>query len=88
MDLLAQADPVGDELICSGRGCRDQAQWGLLWNNPKIHTLERRKVWLACDAHREHLTHFLDLRGFLKDTVPVTDLDRVTDPGSPDPSDR
>lgn len=79
MDLLAGtgADPVEGELICSGKGCREQAQWALLWNNPKIHTPQRRKVWLACEDHRAHLEHFLELRSFLKDTVPVAALDVV-----------
>jgi hypothetical protein len=66
-------DPVGD-LVCSSKGCRAEAAWGLLWNNPKLHTPDRRKVWLACDEHREHLTGFLDLRGFLRSTVPVSEL--------------
>ncbi len=66
-------DPV-DEPICSARRCSQDATWALLWNNPKLHTPERRKVWLACDDHLEHLTQFLDVRGFLKDTVPVAQL--------------
>ena len=70
-----------DELVCSARGCRADAAWGLLWNNPKLHTPQRRKVWLACDGHREHLTQFLDVRGFLRDTVPVADL--ASDGGGP-----
>jgi hypothetical protein len=72
-------DPV-DELVCSARGCSHEAAWGLLWNNPKLHTPERRKVWLACDDHREHLGQFLDVRGFLRDVVPVSDLERVAAP--------
>ena len=56
--------------ICSSRGCRAPAAWQLLWNNPKIHTPDRRKVWLSCDEHRESLETFLGARGFLKDTVP------------------
>jgi len=44
------------------------------WNNPKIHAPERRKVWLACAEHRAHLEHFLSLRDFLRDTVPVSEL--------------
>ena len=52
---------------CSSRGCQEQAVWALRWNNPKIHTPERRKVWLACDAHREHLSDFLAARGFLRE---------------------
>ena len=54
---------------CSGKGCRATATHALLWNNPKIHTPERRKVWLACDVHRESLGDFLRARGFLKDVV-------------------
>ena len=42
----------------------------LRWNNPKLHTPDRRKVWLACDEHRESLSQFLAARGFLKDVVP------------------
>jgi hypothetical protein len=63
-----------EDMICSARGCNAAAQWGLRWNNPKIHTPERRKVWLACDEHRAPLSAFLDLRGFFKDAVPVSEL--------------
>lgn len=45
----------------------------LVWNNPRVHTPERRKTWLACDGHRESLAQFLQLRGFLKDVVAVRD---------------
>lgn len=65
---------VVEELVCSARGCRDEATWALLWNNPTLHTPERRKVWLACGAHREHLEQFLGARSFLRDVVPVTEL--------------
>ncbi|MET9698006.1 hypothetical protein ABZY31_13925 [Streptomyces sp. NPDC006529] len=54
---------------CSGKGCRDAAVWVLAWNNPKLHTPERRKTWLSCEEHREHLSRFLSVRGFLKDVV-------------------
>ncbi len=56
--------------VCSARGCTAAPTWKLLWNNPKLHTPERRKVWLACDVHRETLGDFLGMRGMLKDTVP------------------
>lgn len=65
--LPTPADPVRP--ICSAKGCRADARWVLVWNNPKLHTPERRKTWLACDEHREHLARFLAIRGFLKDTV-------------------
>ncbi|MFD6880513.1 MULTISPECIES: hypothetical protein [unclassified Streptomyces] len=54
---------------CSAKGCRDAAAWVLAWNNPTLHTPQRRKTWLACEEHREHLSQFLGVRGFLKDVV-------------------
>ncbi|MFC9020704.1 hypothetical protein ACFTZG_31940 [Streptomyces albidoflavus] len=60
-------------VFCSARGCRPAAVWVLAWNNPKLHTPERRKTWLACEEHREHLSQFLGVRGFLKDVVPLAD---------------
>jgi hypothetical protein len=62
---------VNPDLVCSAKGCRRPATWAHLWNNPKLHTPERRKVWLACDEHRSTLGEFLSLRGFLKETVPA-----------------
>jgi hypothetical protein len=59
--------------VCSAKGCRAAAVWVLAWNNPKLHTPERRKTWLACEEHREHLSQFLGVRGFLKDVVPLAD---------------
>ena len=59
--------------ICSARGCTAPAKWALRWNNPKLHTPERRKVWLACDEHRVSLSDFLGARGFLKETVEHVD---------------
>ncbi|MCC2308690.1 hypothetical protein [Cellulomonas chengniuliangii] len=74
MNLLSPTPDAVDELVCSARGCRSEAAWGLLWNNPKLHTPERRKVWLACDGHREHLEQYLGARSFLRDVVPVSEL--------------
>ncbi|WP_432987609.1 acetone carboxylase [Dactylosporangium sp. CA-233914] len=68
-----------DELICSAKGCRAPATWRLLWNNPKLHTPERRKTWLACDNHRESLSTFLDARGFLRETTPIHDQDAINE---------
>ncbi|MFP8962616.1 hypothetical protein ACLIYP_18960 [Streptomyces nanhaiensis] len=59
--------------VCSAKGCREAAVWVLAWNNPKLHTPERRKTWLACEEHREHLSRFLGVRGFLKDVVSLSD---------------
>jgi hypothetical protein len=60
---------------CSAKDCRADARYALRWNNPKIHTPERRKTWLACEEHREYLSEFLSRRGFLRDVVPVEDAD-------------
>ena len=68
-------DTVGD-LVCSARRCGATASAGLLWNNPALHTPTRRKVWLACPEHVEHLSQYLDTRGFLRDVVGVDTLVR------------
>ena len=59
-----------EQAICSAKGCTAPAQWNLLWNNPKLHTPERRKTWLACEEHKASLSDFLGARGFLKDVEP------------------
>lgn len=58
--------------ICSAKGCRNPAAWSVVWNNPKLHTPDRRKVWLACEDHRQHLADFLDVRGFLIGVEPFS----------------
>lgn len=57
--------------ICSAKGCRADAMWALAWNNPKLHPPERRKVWLACEQHRDSLGGFLEVRGMLREVVPL-----------------
>ena len=56
--------------ICSAKGCQAPAVHELRWNNPKLHTPDRRKVWLACDEHRESLSQFLAARNFLREVAP------------------
>jgi hypothetical protein len=58
-------------MTCSAKGCARPAVFELRWNNPKLHTPERRKVWLACEEHRTTLGEFLGARGFLKETAPI-----------------
>lgn len=74
MDLRSALTDRPQELRCSARGCRRAATVALRWNNPKLHDEARRKVWLACAEHEPTLREFLALRGFHRDTVPVTDL--------------
>jgi hypothetical protein len=70
---------------CSAKGCRADALWALVWNNPKIHTPDRRKIWLACNAHREQLGTFLSRRGFLRETVPFEEFHDVSGAGQSEP---
>ncbi|UVJ37702.1 hypothetical protein [Arthrobacter sp. CJ23] len=65
-----RAPGTPSEALCSRKGCRSGADWQLLWNNPRIHTPERRKVWLACQEHREWLEDYLQTRDLWKDTIP------------------
>ena len=59
--------------ICSAKGCRAEAVWVLAWNNPKLHTPDRRKTWTACDDHKGSLADFLDARGFLRETLSLAE---------------
>ncbi|MDO9063497.1 MAG: hypothetical protein Q7U41_02980 [Microbacterium sp.] len=63
MSLASMLD--GDDAPrCSAAGCGAAANWSLHWRNPRIHAGDRRKTWLACDQHREHLLGFLHDRDF------------------------
>ena len=63
-----------DEHLCSAKGCRRTAAHAVIWRNPKLNTPERRKVWLACDDHRQSLADFVALRGFLIEVLAIEDL--------------
>lgn len=52
------------EARCSAKRCQQPATYVLLWRNPRIHTPDRVKRWLACDDHRESLSDFLARRDF------------------------
>ena len=60
-----------DDVICSAKGCRAAATYVLVWNNPKLHTPDREKTWVACEEHRTSLSQFLELRGFLQRVDPL-----------------
>lgn len=51
------------DVQCSSAGCATLAAWRVNWRNPRIHSADRVKVWLACDAHRETLANYLGTRG-------------------------
>ncbi|WP_210602258.1 hypothetical protein [Brevibacterium oceani] len=62
------------ELQCSAKDCRASATRAILWNNPRLHTPERKKTWLACDDHLDHLRDFLTLRDFYLTDVSIDDI--------------
>lgn len=67
----------GDAAVqCSASGCTSAAAWRVNWRNPRIHSVDRVKVWLACDAHRPTLAAYLSTRGF---PVLVSGLDFSVD---------
>ena len=68
--------------LCSAKACRAVARHAVVWNNPKLHTPDREKVWHACDDHVEHLSGFLGLRGFLirVDLLPEASEEAPEDP--------
>ena len=73
--------------VCSAKGCRADAVWVLAWNNPRLHTPDRRKTWTACDQHKESLTEFLGTRGFLRETRSIDEWNAAVPAppaGSPD----
>ncbi|MFA5606408.1 MAG: hypothetical protein WDA07_04375 [Leucobacter sp.] len=66
---------TGHRFECSRAGCRETAEWALVWRNPKIHAADRRKTWLACAAHRAVLHDFLAARDFPLEVRSVGELD-------------
>jgi hypothetical protein len=53
-----------NELICSRAGCSDGASWFIYWRNPKVHSLDRKKTWLACESHKQFFIEYLSMREF------------------------
>lgn len=65
---------TGERRTCSRAGCRAPATATIEWRNPRIHTGDRSKTWLACDEHRPFLVEFLTARAFplqVRDVEPV-----------------
>ncbi|WGD38621.1 hypothetical protein [Lysinibacter sp. HNR] len=70
--MLGSEEPP--QFTCSRAGCSQTARDRIEWRNPKIHTEDRVKVWLACDEHSEFLTDFLRARSFPVRVVPLGDV--------------
>jgi hypothetical protein len=50
--------------VCSRAGCPELATYTVNWRNPKIHSADRVKTWLACDDHVDYLREFVAARDF------------------------
>ena len=78
--LAVDTDDDGRVLRCSRAGCNELATTTVNWRNPKIHTPDRVKVWLACNEHILFLSEFLLARNFPVQTAPLgVTVDRVSD---------
>lgn len=72
--LVGPSGAAERDHVCSAKGCRAGAEHAVVWRNPKLHVEGRRKVWLACDEHRQSLADFVAMRGFLIEVIPVAEL--------------
>lgn len=78
-DLDADADAA--TRTCSRAGCSNTATTTVNWRNPRIHSLDRVKVWLACDEHSHYLHDYLLARDFPVVVAPLgTPVDSVPSP--------
>jgi len=73
---------VPENTRCSRAGCREDATWTVAWRNPRIHTPDRVKTWLACDEHRSYLHEYLATRGFPVVVVPLGERVEVVPDGA------
>jgi hypothetical protein len=62
-----------ERFTCSRAGCQAQASWRIDWRNPRIHTGDRGKTWLACAEHVDYLRGFLAARGFPLEVVALVE---------------
>ncbi len=63
-----------DSVRCSRAGCSSDATSRVNWRNPRLHSVDRVKVWLACDEHAAYLRDYLATRSF---PVAVTGVDEA-----------
>ena len=79
--MIGMGEPA--PLTCSRAGCRETASWRIEWRNPRIHSEDRVKVWLACVEDEEFLREFLAARDFPLRVVPAAESD-AGPAGAPD----
>ncbi len=71
---MSEEQAGASDHVCSAKGCRAGARHAVVWNNPKLHAVGRRTVWLACAEHRQSLADFVGIRGFLIEVIPIEQL--------------
>jgi hypothetical protein len=76
---MAETDDTEHDVPrCSRAGCQVDAAWNVNWRNPRIHSEDRVKVWLACGEHVDFLRDYLATRNFPVAVTPLgVSLDRV-----------
>jgi hypothetical protein len=74
---------ANETATCSRAGCRAHATITVNWRNPRIHSLDRVKVWLACDDHVEFLRDYLTTRDFPVIVAPLGTLVDAVPSSSP-----
>jgi len=60
--MIGEQGPATER--CSRAGCTEPATSAVHWRNPRIHSEDRVKTWLACDAHVDYLRDYLATRDF------------------------
>ena len=74
--MIGAAGP--DTTRCSRAGCSLPATSTVNWRNPRIHSEDRVKVWLACEEHAPYLRDYLATRDFPVLVLPLGEtVDRV-----------
>ena len=73
-----------ETLTCSRAGCTKPARFNVNWRNPKIHSEDRVKIWLACAEHEDYLSEYLAARDFPVLVTPLGEaVDRVPSTDGP-----
>jgi len=75
------AERPAHDYACSRAGCTSAADWAIHWRNPKIHSEDRRKTWLACEEHLDYLRGFISDRSFPMTVCSIEELAAET-PGA------
>ncbi|MFT4245013.1 MAG: acetone carboxylase [Micrococcaceae bacterium] len=60
-----------DYIKCSRAKCTNEAEYVIYWNNPKVHTPDRRKEWTSCEVHKKFFENYLSVRNFYIETLPL-----------------